>query len=146
MKPTLNYPPVWLAGFMTMARLVAKFHAPLGEEYRAFGRITIGLGVTIMVWAAFTFRKAQTTIVPHKAPNALVRTGPYRFSRNPIYLADMMVLTGWSVSLGAPLALALLVPFYFVLLSLFILPEETKLIEHLGKEYLEYLNKVRRWI
>lgn len=146
MKLRLNYPPVWLVGFMALASLIARFHAPWGGEFVVFGYILMGLGVAIMVWAATAFRKARTTIVPHQPPTALVRSGPYRFSRNPIYLADMVVLAGWCLVLGSPSALLLLVPFYFVLLRLFILPEEARLTAHLGNDYLGYQDEVRRWI
>ncbi|MAM25951.1 MAG: S-isoprenylcysteine methyltransferase, partial [Rhodobacteraceae bacterium] len=74
----LNYPPVWLVGFMALAWLIARFHAPWGGAYVVFGYILMGLGVAIMVWAATAFRKARTTIVPHQPPTALVRSGPYR--------------------------------------------------------------------
>ena len=92
------------------------------------------------------FRRARTTIIPHEAPSALVETGPFRFTRNPIYLADLLILVGWSVSLGAPLALILLVPFHAVLQRLFILPEEGRLNEYLGQPYSDYCARVRRWI
>jgi protein-S-isoprenylcysteine O-methyltransferase Ste14 len=146
LKPTLNYPPVWLVGFMALAWLIARVHAPWGGAYGVFGYILMGLGVAITVWSALAFRKSRTTIVPHQPPTALVRTGPYRFSRNPIYLADMVVLAGWCLALGSPWGLLLLVPFYFVLLRLFILPEEARLTAYLGKDYVSYRDEVRRWI
>lgn len=146
MKLTLNYPPIWLAGFMALAWFIAKGHAPLGDSYVLVGRIIIGASLAIMVWAAFAFWRARTTIVPHEAPKALVETGPFQFSRNPIYLADLVILAGWSFSVGSPITLLLLVPFYFVLLHLFILPEEARLTDHLGEDYVRYKSRVRRWI
>jgi protein-S-isoprenylcysteine O-methyltransferase Ste14 len=83
---------------------------------------------------------------PHQPPSALVETGPYRFSRNPIYLADLIILAGVALILGAPLALILLAPFHQVLLRLFILPEEAVLVRELGQPYLEFKTRIRRWI
>lgn len=146
MKPTLDYPPVWLIAFMAAAWGIAQFHAPFGDTLLWAGRVLIGAGLAMMIWAAIAFRRARTTIVPHAPPSALVDTGPFRLSRNPIYLADLVVLAGWCVSLGAPLAIVLIAPFAWVLHSRFILPEEARLSEHLGQAYDTYCARVRRWI
>lgn len=146
MKMTLNYPPVWLLAFMALAWGIAQGHAPLGQSLLWPGRAVIVLGLALMVWAAIAFRRARTSIVPHEIPSALVETGPFRHSRNPIYVADLIILAGWTLSLGAPLALALLWPFQQVLLRLFILPEEDRLSVHLGEPYRLYRTRVRRWL
>ena len=146
MKMTLDYPPVWLVGFMGIAWVVSQIHAPLGDGALWPGRILIGSGILLAVWAAIAFRKARTTIVPHAPPTALVDTGPFRFSRNPIYVADLVMLAGWSLAIGSPVALILLVPFGWVLRQRFILPEEARLTEHLGPPYIGYCAKVRRWL
>jgi len=84
--------------------------------------------------------------VPREEPSALVGCGPYRWSRNPIYIADLMILAGWAISLGAPLGLVLIYPLQQVLLRRFILPEERVLTEHLGAAYEAYCGRVRRWV
>ena len=99
-----------------------------------------------MLWAVIAFRRARTTIIPHQPPSALVETGPFRFSRNPIYLADLIILAGWCLGLGAPAALILLIPLWWVLRARFILPEEDRLARHLGSAYTDYKARVRRWI
>lgn len=146
MKPTLDYPPVWLALFMAIAWGWAQVQAPLGDAALWPGRVLIGLGLGLMIWAALAFRQARTTIIPHEDPSALVATGPFRFSRNPIYLADLMILAGWCLTLGAPLALVLVVPLGWILERRFIRPEEARLATHLGQSYIEYRTRVRRWI
>ncbi len=145
MKP-LNMPPVWLIGFMATAWGLARLWAPLGDMLLWPGLGLVAIGIATIVWSALTFRRAQTTIVPHQPPSALVEAGPYRFSRNPIYLADLIILAGVVLILGAPLALILLVPFREVLLRLFILPEEAVLERDLGPAYLDYKTRVRRWL
>ena len=142
----LNLPPVWLAAAIAGAWVLARIWAPLGNALVWPGYALIVAGLALAVWAAVAFRRARTTIVPHQSPSALVDTGPYRFSRNPIYLADLIILAGVALLLGAPLALIMLVPFYFVLLHLFILPEEAVLAQELGQPYLDFCARVRRWL
>ncbi len=141
----LNMPPVWLIGFMAAAWGLAQLWAPLGDMLAWPGRGLVAVGIATIVWSALAFRRARTTIVPHQPPSALVETGPYGFSRNPIYLADLVILAGVALILGAPLALILLVPFREVLLRLFILPEEAVLERDLGQPYLDYKARVGRW-
>ena len=140
----LNTPPVWLTGFIVAAWGMARLWAPLGNALVWPGWALVVAGVALAVWSAVAFRRAGTTIVPHQAPSALVESGPYRFSRNPIYLADLVILAGVALILGAPLALILLAPFREVLLRLFILPEEAVLERDLGPAYLDYKARVRR--
>jgi len=142
----LNTPPVWLIGFMAAAWGLARLWAPLGDLLLWPGRGLVAAGIVLIVWSALAFRQARTTIVPHQPPSALVETGPYRFSRNPIYLADLVILAGAALILGAPLALILLVPFREVLRHRFILPEEVVLERDLGPAYLDYKARVRRWL
>jgi protein-S-isoprenylcysteine O-methyltransferase Ste14 len=93
-----------------------------------------------------TLRMAGTTVRPHAGASALVTTGPYRRFRNPIYLADCLILFGiaeltknvWFV-IGA-FAFGLLVTW------LSILPEERYLERRFGRAYLDYKAKSRRWI
>jgi len=142
----LNTPPVWLIGFMAAAWGLARLWAPLGNLLLWPGRGLVAAGIVLIVWSALAFRQARTTIAPHQPPSALVETGPYRFSRNPIYLADLIILAGAALILGAPLALILLVPFREVLRHRFILPEEVVLERDLGPAYLDYKARVRRWL
>jgi protein-S-isoprenylcysteine O-methyltransferase Ste14 len=125
---------------------VAHHSAPLGDALVWPGWVLVAAGVALVGWSALAFRKARTTIVPHEPPSALVETGPYRFSRNPIYLADLMILAGAALILGEPAALVLLVAFHQILLRQFILPEEAVLERDLGQPYLDFKARVRRWI
>ena len=141
----LDYPPVWLVLHMAVAQFMANVWAPL-EVWGVWpGRVLIAAGFLLMLWAGISFRRAQTTVVPHRAPAALVETGPYRWSRNPIYLADLMILAGWALLVGSPAALLLLIPFYSVLMTRFVLREEAVLSEHLGAKYADFCDRVPRW-
>lgn len=142
----LDYPPVWLLAHMAVAWFMAEVWAPLGSWGLWPGRALIALGIALMIWSAVAFRRARTTIVPHREPSALVETGPYARSRNPIYLADLAILAGWAILLGTPAALLLLAPLYMVLLTRFVLREEAVLSDRLGARYARYRARVPRWL
>lgn len=141
----LDYPPMWLGLFIALAWGMGKVWAPLGDATRPLGWALIAVSLGVVVWAAVHFRRARTTMVPHRPPKALVEDGPFRWSRNPIYLADLGILAGYCLTQGAPQALILLVPLAGVLQSRFIEPEEGRLAT-LGAPYAAYRARVRRWI
>lgn len=143
---TIDLPPVWLVLFMTIAWFMASVWSPMGDAGRPFGLLLIAAGVGLAAWAALEFRRAGTTVIPHREPEALVTGGPYRFSRNPIYLADMAILAGWCLLCGTLAGLILLAPFFAVLERRFIFPEEARLTAALGKPYTDYAARVRRWL
>jgi protein-S-isoprenylcysteine O-methyltransferase Ste14 len=107
-----------------------------------------GLGLGIAVSGVVAFRRARTTLNPIKASSAsaLVSTGVYRFTRNPMYLGLSVALFAWAVFLSNPLAL-LLLPVYVLYINRFqIIPEERVLTSLFGAEYSAYKKSVRRWL
>jgi len=141
----LDYPPVWLLFFMALVWIMGAAWAPIGDWMLWPGRALIAAGIALAVWSAWEFRRARTTLIPRGEPSALVTTGPYARSRNPIYLADLMILAGWALVCGTFIGLFLLLPFREVLLRRFILPEEAVLEAHLGAEFAAYRARVGRW-
>ncbi|MEM1275680.1 MAG: isoprenylcysteine carboxylmethyltransferase family protein [Pseudomonadota bacterium] len=141
----IDIPPVWLIGFMVLASATTGFE-PLWPELIWFGRILILLGIFLILWAAVAFRRARTTIIPKQRPSALVDSGPFKYSRNPIYLADLLILAGWSISHGLTVASGATFALLFVLEWRFIRKEEDVLEADLGQPYLDYKARVRRWI
>ena len=98
--------------------------------------------------ALVAFFRAKTTVnpmLPGKA-SALVTTGVYRFSRNPMYLGMLCLLTAWCLWLGNPLNLVVLVLFPLAITRFQIKPEEEVLVHLFGQEYRHYCQRVRRWI
>lgn len=113
----------------------------------AAGALVI-LGAVLALTAVLQFRVSATTVDPRdpSASSAIVTTGVYRLSRNPMYLAFGLILAGWSLYLGQLQAL-LLVPVFVLYLTRFqIRPEERALEERFGSEYMDYVREVRRWI
>lgn len=145
MLAKLDYPPVWLVLFMALAWLVSEVHNPIGTGLFWPGLAMILAGVAVAVWAALEFRRARTTVIPREEPSALVETGPFQWSRNPIYLADLVILAGWCLMLGTAASLLFLVPFQQILLRRFILPEEAVLSTQFGAAFDAYCERVRRW-
>jgi protein-S-isoprenylcysteine O-methyltransferase Ste14 len=141
-----NLPPVWLVAFIAAAWAISRVTAP-GPAWLVWpGWVLVATSLALAVWAGLAFRRARTSIVPRQRPSALVATGPYRYSRNPIYLADLGILAGVALILRAPWALLLVPAFQQVLLRLFVLPEEAVLEQDLGQPYRDFRARVRRWL
>lgn len=103
-------------------------------------------GFAIMMWGWWLFQKHNVAICPTADTGKLIFGGPYRFSRNPMYLGIVMIFLGVTLFMGtAPFFLV--VAIYFVILnSVFIPFEEQKLGSAFGPAYLEYKKRVRRWL
>jgi protein-S-isoprenylcysteine O-methyltransferase Ste14 len=148
----LKIPPPVVAGGMAAAmwgaaRLFQGAGAP--GEWRVAAALAFAVaGIALAASGIVTFRRARTTINPHQPgeASALVRSGPYRFTRNPMYAGLLLVLAAWAIHLGwVP---AWLGPAAFVLYihRFQILPEERALQGLFGSEYLAYKSRVRRWL
>ena len=143
------HPPLLLAlaivvGFL--ARRIAPLYFLPGILSLSFGPIVTAVSFGIFFWAVFTMRRGDASIPTNKPTNAIVIRGPFRFSRNPIYLAMIMLQFGtgiWSNSLWF-FGLAALTA---ALLSWGVISPEEKYLEgKFGIEYSSYKARVRRWI
>ena len=92
------------------------------------------------------FRRAGTTLDVRKAASALITDGPYRFSRNPLYVSLTMLYVGLGVVLNSVSILLLAVPVLFIMDRWVIRREEEHLEEKFGNRYLHYKSTVRRWL
>jgi len=106
----------------------------------------IALAAGLGVWSLILFQRARTTPLPFGTPIALLTAGPFRISRNPLYLALGFALAGFSVLLDNGWVMAF-VPLLWLALDRFIVPgEETRLRVLFGEAYLAYRGRVRRWL
>ena len=105
-------------------------------------------GFVIDGFALWRFMRARTTVNPIKPTNAsaLVTTGVYRYTRNPMYVGNFIFLVAWIVWLGAPLNAMFLVLYVLYMNRFQIAPEERILSEKFGEEYRAFCRAVRRWI
>jgi protein-S-isoprenylcysteine O-methyltransferase Ste14 len=118
----------------------------LSPPFTYSGFLIIGFGFVMALWSRSLFLKNSTTLQLYEEPTSLVTTGPFRLSRNPIYLGMASILLGVAVVQGTPVALAF--PVIFVMLiEFFIIPGEEQNLEKIfGERYREYKKNVRRWI
>lgn len=117
-------------------------------SWQMLGWVIVALGVLIDLFSMGLFIRTGTSPNPFRPENAsqLVSTGLYRFTRNPMYLGLLVLLTGWAIQLGSLTPLALLPLFVITLNTFQIKPEEQALETIFGQEYIAYKTRVRRWI
>ena len=144
----LDIPPVWLAGCLALAWAQARFLPMFSAEFdlaRLVGAGLIVLGVGLMLWTVAVFRLHQTSVVPHQTPQHIITTGPFARSRNPIYLGDVLVLTGAVLWWGAWLSLMVIPLFVWILTRRFIAPEEARMKQSFGPDFTAFAQKTPRW-
>ena len=128
-----------LSYFLPVSHLI---YIPL----RVFGGMLILAGFAITTSGAYCFSQAGTPIKPFDIATTLVRTGIYRYSRNPMYLGMVVILAGTWIALGTFSPLLVIPVFFYIIQEVFIKYEEKILEESFAEEYLDYQDKVRRWI
>jgi len=146
----LDLPPVWLALFVALAWVQARF-LPLGVGFGdtwadLLGGLLVGGGLVLMALAFTEFRKARTTVIPHKVPSSIIQSGIFSRTRNPIYLGDALVLAGLILRFDAVLSLPLVPVFVWLIERRFILTEEARMRLEFRADFARYEKKVRRWV
>jgi protein-S-isoprenylcysteine O-methyltransferase Ste14 len=112
----------------------------------AIGAGVVLLAVGLFIAAVRTFRAAGTPVPGNRPTTTIVWTGPYRFSRNPIYLAFSALQVGIALWVGSLWLLITLVP-ALALMSFWVIPREERYLEaRFPSEYLSYRSSVRRWL
>jgi protein-S-isoprenylcysteine O-methyltransferase Ste14 len=147
---TLILPPAPYAAAMLGGWWLDRHELPLPLDLdttmRPLGWLLVGIGLILFSWTLWTFARHRTTVNPYLGASALCMSGPFRFSRNPIYLGDWFILLGVSLLLNTlwPLAFA---PLIWIMLRFgVILHEEAHLEAKFGDAYRDYKTRVRRWI
>jgi protein-S-isoprenylcysteine O-methyltransferase Ste14 len=142
----IDIPPSWLALHIGAAWVLSLISPSVfGGIGRVAGQGLVVLGALIMVAAVAQMALARTTVIPRRDPSVLVTTGVFSLSRNPIYLADAIILTGAVLWLDAALALPLLFSFAWLIQIRFIRDEEIRLTQAFGPEFDLWAARTRRW-
>lgn len=147
----LKLPPLALAflfgALMWLASAYSAFTIALPWR-SAFALIFSTVGLAIVLAGLVAFRRAKTTINPltPEATTAMVTSGIYRFTRNPMYLGFLLVLAGWAMYLSNLLAFALLPLFVLYMTRFQIVPEERALCAKFSDVFTAYKRSVRRWL
>lgn len=105
-----------------------------------------GAAVALFTWSFRTFRAHATTVEPGAPPSALIVRGPYRWSRNPMYVGLLLVSLAFAILTSSLWFLAATTVLAAVLDRIVIPREETTLGAHFGDEFRTYRRKVRRWL
>ncbi|HAM53764.1 MAG TPA: hypothetical protein DCP92_24860 [Nitrospiraceae bacterium] len=108
---------------------------------------SVGLtGFILMMWAWWLFKQHAIAACPTARTTHITTDGPYRFTRNPMYLGMLLIMTGLALYIGTmPFFLSTIG--YFAILNFVYCPyEENKLAKAFGQEYIQYRNRVRRWL
>jgi protein-S-isoprenylcysteine O-methyltransferase Ste14 len=154
-RPDIHVAPplVFATGFAAGFLLHRLYPLPLIDQTGkvrfmgvAAGVVLILLGIGLALWGVAVFRRAKTTILPFRASTAVVRDGPYRFTRNPMYVGMTLGYVGASLVFNTWWPLVLLPLVLLAMVRLVIVREEAFLSATFGAEYVDYMKQVRRWL
>ncbi len=141
-------PLVFLGGFLI--GLLLEWLVPLdrlsGITVKCIG-VAVGLASSVLaLWARTTMHRAGTHIDPHAPALVVVSHGPFRFTRNPLYLSLVLLTLGIALVFDLLWVVAMLIPVLLIIHFGVILREERYLASKFGQTYLDYKRKVRRWV
>lgn len=142
-------PPAIYLLFLALAWLLHRlWHLALPRNLwtHYFGWGLIDAGVLLMLWAGLLMLWRETTVNPYGKPAKLLQDGPFRFSRNPIYLADSLIYCGIALLWGSLWPWLLLPLVIYVMQRAVIRHEERLLMQLFGEAYRSYCVRVRRWL
>jgi protein-S-isoprenylcysteine O-methyltransferase Ste14 len=133
-----------------IAGLILNIFLPIKKvikpPYNYLGVFLIVLGVWPNIWADRLFKMRNTTVNPFEKTVYLIKDGPFRLSRHPMYLGMLITVLGTAVLMGS-LSPFICVLGFFIVISRFFMPHEEKAMqEAFGEEYIKYKEHVRRWI
>ncbi|MBM7061491.1 isoprenylcysteine carboxylmethyltransferase family protein [Pseudomonas sp. UL073] len=142
-------PPLIYLIFVALTWLLARLvPLPIAENQwtRYLGWGLIDLGILLAAWSALALAQHKTTINPYRKPKRLLQSGPFRYSRNPIYLGFNLIYCGIGLLLGSWWAWIIL-PLLILTVDRGVIVHEETVLEHLfGDSYQRYRRRVRRWL
>lgn len=146
----IPWPPIVFLGSLLAANMLTS-HAPLGSVRPpllvvVIGTVLFAASVGLMLWAFTAFRAHNTSVLPNKRSDFLITSGPFGFSRNPIYLAEAILFASLALINGSIWYLMMLPPFVLAVTKLAVEREEAHLEARFGSGWTDYKARVRRWI
>jgi protein-S-isoprenylcysteine O-methyltransferase Ste14 len=143
---TIPWPPILYTAAAAAAwavNLVVPLPLP---DAKLVGGLVIILALMIDVWAAVTFRRHRTTILPNRAASRLITSGPFRLSRNPIYVANTLLVVGLGIYLHNGWMVLLAFAATYAVQKLAIEREERHLAQMFGTAWEAYVKVTPRWV
>jgi protein-S-isoprenylcysteine O-methyltransferase Ste14 len=152
LRPTgFPWPPILALGGVVIGWWL-QHAAPLpwpGVNDTAARVVGLGFGVAgaaLAAWAILTMRRHDTTVLPHRGATALVTDGPFAHWRNPIYIADVLIIL-FLAEVAKSMWIVFFAPLFIILVTwLAILPEERHLTARFGDAYRNYQARTKRWL
>jgi protein-S-isoprenylcysteine O-methyltransferase Ste14 len=144
-RPPLLWGLAVVVGF-ALDRLMPLRFVPAAVPAGWLGGAVLAIAVALFAWAIATVTRAGSNVPTNKPTTSIVDTGPYRFTRNPIYLGMMLGLAGLAIAFDSFWLLLTLVPFAFVIRYGVVAREEAYLERKFGELYRRYRIRVRRWL
>jgi protein-S-isoprenylcysteine O-methyltransferase Ste14 len=144
-RPPLVWALAVIAGFALNWLMPLPF-APAAVPAGWLGGAVFVLALALFAWAITTITRAGSNVPTNMPTTSIVDTGPYRFTRNPIYLGMMLGLVGLAIAFDSLWLLASLVPFFLVIRYGVVAREEAYLERKFGEVYRRYRARVRRWL
>lgn len=142
-------PPLMMVLCIIGMVLLHRYGSPtqlLTGNVRELGYLCLIIGIALPAWSAQIFRRRETNIIPYKSPDKMVTEGPFRFSRNPMYLGMLLIILGVAIRVGSAESL-LFVGLFFAVANWWYIPfEEMKMQKVFGEEFDRYKTRVRRWM
>ena len=132
--------------FLWLLQIYAPVQQIIEPPLAYAGLVLVLFGIFMATVSANRFVKAETGLIPFDEASTLVTGGFYRFTRNPMYLGMLLMLSGVAFMLGNVSGLLPLILFVLVIRLNFIAGEERMLEAAFGQQYLDYKSTVRRWI
>lgn len=150
--PDILFPPPVISIAAPLLAVLLEFTAPIhimppaGTPWSlAIGIVILLIAGTLAVSAVRAFKAAETNIRPHQPALNIVKTGPYRFTRNPMYLGMVLFKTGIAFTFSLDWAI-LLAPLVWIALHFgVVLREEAYLTAKFGQTYTDFIQQTRRW-
>jgi protein-S-isoprenylcysteine O-methyltransferase Ste14 len=147
----IAFPPlIWAVGAAISALVhFFVFRVPIVSTYRISlicGIVLVILAPTLAISAVVTFKRAGTNVNPAEPALTIARGGPYRFTRNPMYLALCLLQVALGFFLNDWITLLVVIPLFLILNYGVVLREERYLTAKFGEPYLELKRNVRRWL
>jgi protein-S-isoprenylcysteine O-methyltransferase Ste14 len=143
------WPPVILV-IAASAAVILGWAMPLpviqGKLLLLFGWLLVVAGVWLDLWSIVTMRRARTNILPHRGASVLVTWGPFKLTRNPIYLANTILLVGLGVVLENYWFIVVMIVANVFVDRLAIRREEIHLAARFGQSWRDYSSRTPRWI
>jgi protein-S-isoprenylcysteine O-methyltransferase Ste14 len=143
------YPPTHFYTYLIIS-IAFHFLLPVKQiiftSYAFLGFIPAIAGAILNVWSDNLFKKLNTTVKPDQKPSVLIDYGPFKISRNPMYLGMALLLIGAGILMGSVTAFIGAI-FFVIAMEIYFIPDEEKLMQDaFGEKFEIYKKNVRRWI